>query len=215
MSLGTRLVSFSCFMLLPPTLGLYRIVLCKCPWALAAHAPIIESGRLHGSTIPPERPTLERPTLDAKFAARGYRMDLHHWFVCASLRLAWQWYHMCYKVDQLVASLPSSSSVQLSLALHKFRAAGEERYEWGYRRVCVNLWHLMLWWPKLIRTIVAMYCKELEVGLTLKRSSQLQCGFIQVQVVVHLLLQGFSVTTLMHWRCLANSELSCKMKFIL
>ena len=42
------------------------------------------------------------------------------------------------------------------------------------------------------------HCKKLEVDLTLKRSSQLQSGFIQVQVVVHLLLQGFSVTTLVH-----------------
>ena len=57
-----------------------------------------------------------------------------------------------------------------------------------------------------------LHCKKLEVDLTLKRSSQLQSGFIQVQVVLHLLLQGFSVTTLVHWRCLANSELGCKMK---
>ena len=33
----------------------------------------------------------------------------------------------------------------------------------------------------------------LEVDLTLKRLSQLQSGFIQIQGVVHLLLQGFSV----------------------
>ena len=43
-----------------------------------------------------------------------------------------------------------------------------------------------------------VHCKKLEVDLTLKRSSQLQSGFIQVQVVVQLLLQGFSVTTLVH-----------------
>ena len=40
------------------------------------------------------------------------------------------------------------------------------------------------------------HCKKLEVDLTPKMSSQLQCGFIQVQVVVHLLLQGFRVTPL-------------------
>ena len=39
-----------------------------------------------------------------------------------------------------------------------------------------------------------LHCKKLEVDLTLKRSSQLQCGFFQVQVVVQLLLQGFTVT---------------------
>ena len=44
--------------------------------------------------------------------------------------------------------------------------------------------------PKLVR--VNYFCNE----LTLKRSSQLQSGFIQVQVVVLLLLQGFSVAPL-------------------
>ena len=41
---------------------------------------------------------------------------------------------------------------------------------------------------------VGVHCKKLEIDL--KWSSQLQSGFIQVQVVVHLLLQGFSVTPL-------------------
>ena len=54
------------------------------------------------------------------------------------------------------------------------------------------------------------HCKKLEVDLTPKMSSQLQCGFIQVQVVVHLLLQGFRVTPLVQWRFLANNELGCK-----
>ncbi len=36
--------------------------------------------------------------------------------------------------------------------------------------------------------------KKLEVDLTTKMSSQLQCGFIQVQMVVHLLLPWFKVT---------------------
>ena len=44
------------------------------------------------------------------------------------------------------------------------------------------------------------------VDLTLKRSSQLQSEFIQVQVVVHLLLQGFSFTPLAQERFLANNE---------
>ena len=43
-------------------------------------------------------------------------------------------------------------------------------------------------------TVQTIHCKKFEVDLTLKRSSQLQSGFIQVQVVVQLLLQGFSVT---------------------
>ena len=44
--------------------------------------------------------------------------------------------------------------------------------------------------------VIGFTVKRLEVDLTLKVSSQLQSGFIQVQVVVQLLLQGFSVTTL-------------------
>ena len=41
----------------------------------------------------------------------------------------------------------------------------------------------------------------------LKGSSKLQPGFIQVQVVVHLLLQGLSVTSHSQWRFLGNNEL--------
>ena len=47
---------------------------------------------------------------------------------------------------------------------------------------------------KICDVNIIYHCKKLEVDLTLKRSSQLQSGFIQVQVVVQLLLQGFSVT---------------------
>ena len=54
----------------------------------------------------------------------------------------------CYKAYQLVASLPSFRSIQSSLAVRKFRAAGKERYERGHERVCANLWCLMLWHPK-------------------------------------------------------------------
>ena len=55
-----------------------------------------------------------------------------------------------------------------------------------------------------------LHCKELEVDLTQKRSSQLQSGFIQIQAVAHLLLPGFRVTPLVQWRLLANNELVCK-----
>ena len=34
-------------------------------------------------------------------------------------------------------------SVQLSLGVREFHAAGEERCKWGHRRVCANLWCLM------------------------------------------------------------------------
>ena len=66
-----------------------------------------------------------------------------------------------------------------------------------------------------IPTNSGIHYKKLEVDLTLKRSSQLQSGFIQVQVVVHLLLQGFRVTPHVQCRFLANNELGCKMKSIL
>ena len=45
----------------------------------------------------------------------------------------------CYKTDRLVASLLSFRSVQSSLAVCEFRAAGEERCEWGYGWVCAKL----------------------------------------------------------------------------
>ena len=45
----------------------------------------------------------------------------------------------CYKVDSLVALMLSFRSVQSSLAICEFRAAGEERCERGQGQVCVNL----------------------------------------------------------------------------
>ena len=55
--------------------------------------------------------------------------------------------------------------------------------------------------------MLPLYCKKLEVDLTLKRSSQSQSRFIQVQVVVHLLLQEFSVNSC---PVKVSSELGCK-----
>ena len=43
------------------------------------------------------------------------------------------------QADRLVASLLSFRSVQSSLAVRKFRGAGEERCERGYGQVCANL----------------------------------------------------------------------------
>ena len=59
-----------------------------------------------------------------------------------------------------------------------------------------------------------LHCKKLEVDLTPKMSSQLQCGFIQVQVVVHLLLQGFRVTPL-PVKLSSKQWIGLQMKFIL
>ena len=44
-----------------------------------------------------------------------------------------------YKADQLVATLLSFHSVQSSLAVREFRAAGEEHCKRGHGRVCANL----------------------------------------------------------------------------
>ena len=66
----------------------------------------------------------------------------------------------CYIADRLVASLPSFRNVQSLLAVRKFRAAVKEHCERGYRRVCVNLWCLMSWCPKRIRTIATMWAMQ-------------------------------------------------------
>ena len=66
---------------------------------------------------------------------------------------------LCYRVDQLVASLPSFRSIQSSLAVHKFRAAEEERCEWDHEQMCANLWCQMSWHAKCIRSIAAMWTK--------------------------------------------------------
>ena len=52
--------------------------------------------------------------------------------------------------------------------------------------------------PQTHLVLHALYIvvKKLEVDLTLQRSSQMQSAFIQVQAVVHLILQVFSVTPL-------------------
>ena len=54
----------------------------------------------------------------------------------------------CYKADGLIASLPSFHSVQLSLAVRKFRAAGKECCKRGHKRMCASLWCLISWHPK-------------------------------------------------------------------
>ena len=67
---------------------------------------------------------------------------------------------LCYKADRLVAALLSFRSIQSSLAVCKFCAAGEEHCERGRWQVCANLWCLILWHPKCIRTIAAMWAQR-------------------------------------------------------
>ena len=111
--------------------------------------------RLNDSTIP-----MQGPTPDAKLAAMGLNglaSSVCLWFVEASPTV--EKAVSCYKVDKLVASLLSFRSVQSSLAVCEFRAAGEECCKRGHRRVCANLWCLMSCRPKCIRTIAAIWAQ--------------------------------------------------------
>ena len=95
--------------------------------------------RLNGSTIP-----MQGPTQDAKLAAMGLNglgSSVRQLFVEASPTV--EKAASCYKADRLVASLLSFRSIQSSLAVRKFHAAGEEHCKRGHGRVCVNLWCLM------------------------------------------------------------------------
>ena len=61
---------------------------------------------------------------------------------------------LCYKADRLVASLPSFHSIQSSLAVREFHAAGKEQCNKATDG-CVRTSSLMSWHPKCIRTITA------------------------------------------------------------
>jgi len=103
----------------------------------------------NGSTI-----FTQGPTPDANLAAMGpnrLTWSVRPRFVEASPTVEKAVLH--YKADRLVASMLSFRSVQSSLAVREFRAAGEERcesmtachtngvpYERGHGRVCANLW---------------------------------------------------------------------------
>ena len=82
---------------------------------------------------------------DAKQTARVYRI-VASCFVKASPTV--EKAVSCYNADRLVASLPSFHSVQSSLAVRKFHAAGKECCERSHERVCENIWCLMSWQPK-------------------------------------------------------------------
>ena len=111
---------------------------------------------LNGSTIP-----TQGPTSDAKLTDMGpneLASSVRPWFVEVSPTV--EKAVSCYKADRFIASLLSIRGVQLSLAVRKFRAAGEERCEWGHGWVCANLWCLMSCRPKCIRTTAAMWAQQ-------------------------------------------------------
>ena len=54
----------------------------------------------------------------------------------------------------------------------------------------------ILWYEQLTQVRVNMHCKKIVGWFNPRMSSQLQSRFIQVQVVVHLLCQGFAMVLL-------------------
>ena len=82
-----------------------------------------------------------------------------------------------------------------------------QKFNWKSHLVCVGR---LLWLGgscgKRLKQL--SLSKKLQVDLTLERSSHLESGFIQVLVVVHVFLQGFSVTPLVQG-CKRNLWLHC------
>ena len=82
-----------------------------------------------------------------------------------------------------------------------------QKFNWKSHLVCVGR---LLWLGgscgKRLKQL--SLSKKLQVDLTLERSSHLESGFIQVLVVVHVFLQGFSVTPLVQG-CKRNSICDC------
>ena len=73
---------------------------------------------------------MQEPTLDAKLDAMGpNRLALSVRLCFVEVSPTVEKAVLCYKADRLVASLPSFCSIQLSLVVHEFHAAGEERCE--------------------------------------------------------------------------------------
>ena len=95
---------------------------------------------LNSSTV-----SMQGPTANAKLTAMGLNglaSSVGPCFVEASPTV--EKVVLCYKAVQLIASLLSFRSIQSSLAVCEYRAAGEV-LERGHRRVCANLWCLMPW----------------------------------------------------------------------
>ena len=100
------------------------------------------------------------PTQEVKLAARGYYINLHHWFALnCFVGPAWQWKTRVVLESGptcgLIARLPQRSL----LAVCEFCAASEE----CYRQVFAKLWCRMLLCLKRIRTITAMYVNSVNL----------------------------------------------------
>ena len=79
------------------------------------------------------------PTPDAKLAARGYQIDLHHRFSCVSSSQC-NGGESCIMTENGLTRNIVAKFLQCSLLLVcDFCAASEERYERGYGRVCTKL----------------------------------------------------------------------------
>ena len=109
---------------------------------------------LNGSTIP-----TQGPTADAKLAARGHLINM---FMFANNVLLGGGVKVRVWIRNKERSKEDQRQTWTSLTLVgcKFCAAGKECCKRGHGRVCVNFWYLMLWRPKRIRTIAAMWAQR-------------------------------------------------------
>ena len=142
----------------------YCIVMGKRPWALTAQAPKLECGRLHrerlnGSTIP-----AEGPTPDAKLAVGATKSTC----IVASSVLCWgqpDSRESCIVLQSgpthsLVAKFPHCLVIACSTEILCCRGRTLQTRPWMDVSLCANLWCLMSWPPKHIRTIAVMWAQR-------------------------------------------------------
>ena len=108
----------------------YHIVPRKRPWVLAAQAPKIGSGRLHGV----------------------YQINLHRHFARASLMPAW-WWRKLYRARKWTDSQPHckpfkvfvACSMQISYCRRRTQQTSYEGYEWNLDVWCHGTWSTSEW----------------------------------------------------------------------
>jgi len=109
---------------------IYRIVPSKHPWALAAQVSNLRVGGYTKNAPKWFNYPHARAHPGCEVSCHGTEWTLASsvclWFVKASPTV--EKAVLCYKADQLVASLLSFCSFQSSLAVHEFRATGEEPF---------------------------------------------------------------------------------------
>ena len=74
---------------------------------------------------------------------------------------------LCYKVNWLIASLPSFHSNSVFACSTWISCCRERTVQQGHRWMCANLWCLMSWHPKCIRRIAATQRTYLQIHTNL------------------------------------------------